>query len=337
MAEVLSQSQIDALLNGMLDNTAGGDGKSGGEAAVPEKSPEKKYRKYDFYSPKKFTKDRLKMLKGVYDTYSRITSSRVNGLLRVSSDIEVVAVEEQRYYEFSNALSDTDILTLVDVKVEGRQQDLPVLAHTTMPLMLNIFDRMLGGDGTVEDDASGQYTDIEIGLYRSIMEHFVSSMADAWANYLDLSFDIQKVETNPSFMQNIGLDETIIIIVMNIEMDGANGQLNICMPGDILTNVFIAFDKISGSSKGKKNAERVPDEIFGNLKTSALEVVAELSETEVLLSDVYNLHVGDVINLNKHKDSDIVLYIENEPWFKGKLGVQNKNMAVKISGICERN
>ena len=56
MAEVLSQSQIDALLNaarsGEMDLSA---------SAGKNKT---KYRKYDFYSPRKFTKDRLKMVNG---------------------------------------------------------------------------------------------------------------------------------------------------------------------------------------------------------------------------------------------------------------------------------
>ena len=60
MAEVLSQSQIDALLNaarsGEMDLTASAENKS-----------EKKYRKYDFNSPRKFTKDRLKMISGIFE------------------------------------------------------------------------------------------------------------------------------------------------------------------------------------------------------------------------------------------------------------------------------
>ena len=37
--------------------------RSGGEEAkAEEKKPEKKYRKYDFTTPRKFTKDRIKML-----------------------------------------------------------------------------------------------------------------------------------------------------------------------------------------------------------------------------------------------------------------------------------
>ena len=65
MAEVLSQSQIDALLNaarsGEMDL-----------AASAEKTTEKKYRKYDFYSPRKFTKDRMKMISGIFENYTRV-------------------------------------------------------------------------------------------------------------------------------------------------------------------------------------------------------------------------------------------------------------------------
>ena len=113
MAEVLSQSQIDALLNAARN----------GEmdlAAKAESSSEKKYRKYDFYSPRKFTKDRLKMLSGIFENYTRIINSRINGLLHTTCEIDVESVEEQRYYEFSNALLEGDVLSLAGVELEGQ-------------------------------------------------------------------------------------------------------------------------------------------------------------------------------------------------------------------------
>ena len=76
MSEVLSQSQIDALLSSM---------RSGDNAEQAEdKQPEKKYRKYDFTTPRKFTKDRIKMLNGLYDNYSRVIGSRLNARLRAN-------------------------------------------------------------------------------------------------------------------------------------------------------------------------------------------------------------------------------------------------------------
>ena len=121
MAEVLSQSQIDALLNAARSGEM--------ELSHPEQDAEKKYRKYDFYSPRKFTKDRLKMISGVFENYTRIINSRINGLLHATCEITVESVEEQRYYEFSNALSDGDVLTLADVDVDGQRQteESPVL------------------------------------------------------------------------------------------------------------------------------------------------------------------------------------------------------------------
>ena len=114
MAEVLSQSQIDALLSaarsGEMDLSASS-----------EKKAEKKYRKYDFYSPRKFTKDRLKMISGVFENYTRIINSRINGLLHTTCEIAVESVEEQRYYEFSNALSEGDVLTLADTAAYWRE------------------------------------------------------------------------------------------------------------------------------------------------------------------------------------------------------------------------
>ena len=53
MADVLSQSQIDALLNSMQNADSGG----APETEEPKK-PEKEYKKYDFFSPKKYTKDK---------------------------------------------------------------------------------------------------------------------------------------------------------------------------------------------------------------------------------------------------------------------------------------
>ena len=292
MAEALSQSQIDALLSSMANG--------GFEEEKKETTPEKKYRKYDFYSPKKFTKDKLKILSNIYENYARLLNARINGLLRMNSQVEVVNVEEQRYYEFSNALRENDMLTLVDVHLPNEAEE------------------------------------IELALYRDITSHFIRIMKDGWVNYLDdVSFEIQKVERNGNMMQTVGMDETIAIVVLDITVGKVTGQMNICIPETILSVVFNLIDNRNSNVGKKGSIEDTAEEIMECIKSSTLEIKAELGQAQVNLNDIYNLHVGDVINLNKPKDSEIYLYIEDQPWFKGKLGVQNKNMAVKISGVYE--
>lgn len=328
MAEVLSQSQIDALLSAARS----GEMKLGQE----EQSTEKKYRKYDFYSPRKFTKDRLKMICGVFENYTRIINSRINGLLHTTCEIAVESVEEQRYYEFSNALSDGDVLTLADVEMDGQTQseEAPMLLHFSTALMLNMMDRLMGGEGDGSDAIPSGYTftTMELKLYENIVKDFISVMGSSWENYLDLNFKYRRVESNPTLVQLIGLDETVVIIGINLRFPNASGRMNICLPGTMLTTIFakIAAMNQVGRGSGEDNSQ----EILGILRDSDLEITAELGRTNVTLQDIYHLNVGDVIDLGHSTQEPIHLYIGGQPWFSGKLGTQGGNMAVKIAETC---
>lgn len=324
MAEVLSQSQIDALLNAA---------RSGGSLGNKEEDdPEKKYRKYDFYSPRKFTKDRLKMLNGVFENYTRILSSRVNGLLHAACEVEVESVEEQRYYEFSNALSEGDVLAQADVFMEEEQQneDSPVLFHFSNPLVLSMMDRLMGGGGDIDPKFPARYhfTDLELRLYENIVSDLVGILGTSWENYIPLTFQYYRTETNPTLVQLIGLDETVVIIGINLKFSNCSGRMSVCLPAGVLNNIFtkIAGLNQSGRGAGEDNHEQIMD----ILRESDLEIRAELGRTVLKLQDIYYLNVGDVIDLNHSKDDPIHLYVGNQMWFGGKMGLQNHNVAVKI-------
>lgn len=280
MAEVLSQSQIDALLNaarsGEMDL-----------AASAEKTTEKKYRKYDFYSPRKFTKDRMKMISGIFENYTRVINSRINGLLHTTCEISVESVEEQRYYEFSNALTEGDVLVLADVQFAHNQQaeEQPVLLHFSTSLMLSMMDRLMGGEGDVDPalPAGYNFTDLELKLYESIVKDLISVLGGSWENYIDLSFGVRRMETNPTLVQLIGLDETVVIIGINIQFSNCSGQMNFCLPGSMLSAIFarIAAANQAGRGAGEDNSE----EILDILRDSELEISAELGRTELRLQD----------------------------------------------------
>ena len=325
MAEVLSQSQIDALLSaarsGEMDLSASA-----------EKKAEKKYRKYDFKSPRKFTKDRLKMLSSVFENYTRVINSRINGLLHTTCEITVESVEEQRYYEFSNALSEGDVLALADVELEGEghPEEPPMLLHFTTSLMLSMMDRLMGGEGDLDPRLPDGYTftDLELRLYESIVKDLVSVLGGSWENYIDLSFRVHRMETNPTLVQIIGLDETVVIIGISMKFSNSSGQMNICLPGSVLANIFTRI--AAANQAGRGSGEDCSGEILDILRDSELEISAELGRTELQLRDIYFLDVGDVIDLGHPTEEPVYLYIGGKPWFSGKMGIQNNNMAVKI-------
>lgn len=324
MAEVLSQSQIDALLNSM---------KGGGAAPAREEAPEKKYRKYDFKSPRKFTKDRLKMLRGIFDNYSRILNTRINGLLHATCEVEVESVEEQRYYEFSNALQDGAVLTVANLNMEGdRDEEEPMLMLLTTTVMVSMMDRLLGGNGNVEEVPDDyEYTDLDLCLYENLTQEFVRCMGESWNNYIRLDFDFERVETNPTLVHLIGLDETVVMVDLKLKFPNCDGGLSIVLPGTMLTNIFTRISQENPTRRAV--GENRADDIMDQLRDSSLDVVAELGRTTLRLRDIYGLNVGDVIDLGQKKDSPVFLRIGGRKWFDGMMGVSEKHLAVKIKQV----
>lgn len=322
MAEVLSQSQIDALLSAARS----------GEA-LPSQEEDKaagKYRKYDFKSPRKFTKDRLKILDSIFENYARNINSRINGLMHASCEIKVESAEEQRYYEFSNALTEGDVLTLAYLKYREKTENTPVLLHVSKTLMLSMIDRMLGGEGDIDEDLDPEYnfTDLELKIYEGVMSYLVECMGESWGNYIDLDFDFGRVEPNPTMVQPLGLEEIVVIMDLMIKFSNCDGHMSVCLPGMMLTNLF---GELSRMNSGRQNQdEKSYKEIFESLQETDIELIAEMCRTQLKFSDLYYLNVGDVIDLKRPKDSPVYLNIGGKRWFDGVMGIHNKNMAVKI-------
>ena len=280
MAEVLSQSQIDALLNAARSGELDVD-------KPAEKSEEKKYRKYDFYSPRKFTKDRLKMLNSIFESYARVINSRINALLHATCEIDVDSVEEQRYYEFSNALTESDVVALAEIDQEKLQGDDPILVHMDTPVVLSMLDRLMGGEGDPDPILSSDYnlTDLELNMYDDLIRDMISILGGSWENYISLKFEYTRTEVNPTLVQLIGYDETVVIVGLNIKFPNCTGRMSLCLPGEMLTNVF---SEISKSNSRHTTGEDKSEEIFDTLRESELEIVAELARTRILLSDLYH-------------------------------------------------
>lgn len=327
MAEILSQEQIDALLHAVQS----------GEKDInepTEEQSEKKYRKYDFSSPRKFTKDRIKMLSGIFETYSRIVNSRLNARLRANCEISVESIEEQRYYEFSNALTEGDVLALIDVAVKGKAADTPAMLYLSTTTALSMMDRMMGGDGAVNEASTSDYsyTDLELRLYEDLVKDMISVMGSSWENYIPVQFSYSKTDVNPTLSQIIGLDEIVIIVDMKMQFTNVSGRMSICLPGEMLANLFAEISRENPIRKA--TVENKSDEIFDSLRDSSLEIVSLLGDAQLSLNDIYHLNVGDVIDLGRPKESPVYLDIGGYHWFTGRIGTHKKNMAVRIDEIC---
>lgn len=323
MPEALSQSQIDELLSRMRS----------GEPAQIVVEPEEKIKEYDFSSPKKFTKDQLKSLHSLYENYARILSSYFTSILRSACEVSISQIEEQRYYEFNNALPDNALIGIVSFSPVDKPFD-----ENTMMLELStafgflLIDRLMGGSDTLHAP-DRDYSEIEISLLRMVMSSITKYLQDVWTSFFPLSAQLQNVETNGRFIQAFSPQDIVVIITFDIDDEFYRGSANICMPTENLEELIAGFTtkynhSVRQQDEDKERAKR--QQILSSIKESEITLEAHLDDCVMSLGEISQLQVNDVISLNKKISEDISVKVEGIPFFRARLGELNAQKALKI-------
>ncbi|MGN1090425.1 MAG: flagellar motor switch protein FliM [Huintestinicola sp.] len=330
MADVLSQKQIDELLNSF--NTQGAKAFE----EIEENNSDKKIKSYDFKTPKKFTKEQLKVIDNIFENYARVLSSYLTGLMRIYCRVEVMQTEEQRYYEFNNALPDYVMMALVNMGIHDEDVlETNCILQLSNPITFTMIDRLMGGNGAFTE-VNRDFTEIELSLMSGVMERMAQALKSSWSQYIDLDPMMAALETNSRVMQSIPPDEVIILVTLEIEIKDVKNIMAFCIPAMNLESIMSKFgDRWARTSKRqepKKDQER-RSAILGALSDSDIDVRAVLCDTKVDLYDILTLQVNDVIPLNAPISGNIELKIGGNVWYDGKLGVANNKKAVKIDNI----
>lgn len=330
MADILTQAQIDEMLNRV----------SSGEAAVETEVKEtSKVKEYDFRAPKKFTKEQIKTLDGIFEAYSRLVSLYFTSILRLYCRVSLMNIEEQRYYEYNNALPDYVIMGIVDFDIDDEDiSETNIVIQLSNNVTFTMIDRLLGGKGTAEDTTS-DFTDIEINIMRTILTNMTKHLKEPWATYVEVNPTLQKIETNSRVAQQFGYDDTVIIVMLEIEMHDMKSLISLCIPALSLDAIMKKFSIRYAKSTTKKldvhKEQEKRDTIMSGLKDTTMDITALLGEVKLDMHEVLNLRVNDIIPLNKNINSDIQLNIGDQTWFNGKLGTLNNKKAVKINNVLQ--
>jgi len=330
MADVLSQSQIDELLNSFSSQGT----KAFDE--IEEHVNDKKIKNYDFKMPKKFTKEQLKIIDGIFENYGRVLSSYLTGLMRTYCKVEVIQIEEQRYYEFNNALPDYVMMSMINLGINDDDiLDTICIMQLSNQVSVAMMDRLLGGRGTYTE-LNRDFTEIEIGLMTNVLTKMTALLKEPWGQYIDINPVLTAVETNSRVMQSIPPDEVIILIMLELEIKDVKNNMSICIPAVNMESIMTKFGgrwaRTAKRQDPKKEKER-QGTILESIKDSQLKIDAVLCETQVDLFDILTLQVDDIIPLNVPIDSNVNVKIGDNLWFDCKMGIRNNKKAIKIDNI----
>jgi flagellar motor switch protein FliM len=325
LADVLSQSEIDALLlainTGDLDMDSPQEIRTVGEA-----------RPYDFRTANRFSREQIRTLALVYENFSRLYSTYLSGTLRSMCEINVVGVEELKYHEFANALPTSVLLSVISMPpLVG-----PTLMEVSPGLAYAMISRLLGGSGGEDSEISRSFTEIELVLFERISRQFVGLFDEAWEKVIGVKASLDRLETSAQFAQIVAMGETVAVVTMNARIGDTEGLINCCLPHLALEpiakqlNTKMLFQ--AGGESFRKVAP-VKDDIRQRIQNTPLPLTAVFNKTAATVSEVLGLRVGDVLQLEHKVGEPLTVRVGHLEKFRVAIGSQDKRYAVMVSDL----
>jgi len=323
LSEVLSQSEIDALLNAL--NTGELDVKGIEE----EKKVERKIKSYDFKIPNKFAKDQLRTLQMIHENFSRLLQTYLSGFLRSLVQIEVESVDQLTYYEFSNSMPNPSTLGIVDfLPLKGS-----VLIEISQGISFTMIERVLGGTGDTFERTRG-FTEIELTLIEKVFAQILNYLKDPWKNVIDLKPKLTKIETNTQFAQIISPNETIALITLSLNIGSIEGMMHICIPHLVIEPIISKLStRFWFSGISKDITESSIKNIEKRIETTILPISVILGNCNLTVKDIINLQKGDVVLLNNSVNDQMQILVGNKLKYYGVPGVKKNKIAVKVTKV----
>lgn len=327
MSDVLDQSEIDALLNAVADGDISGEeaGAQSDAAAAKEKKVE--IRTYDFKRPERVSKDQMRALEGLHESFSRNLGVALSGYLRTIIEVKIRSVEQLTYAEFTYSLPTPTSFSLLSVAPLDGQMCLEVSPLIIYP----IIDRMLGGSNAELYIPQRPLTQIEQRLANRIIERALEALTEAWENVVEIDFKVQQNESNPQLVQIVPPNEVVVVISFEIKMGSRAGSMSLCIPFNVIEPVI--HNLTSQSWLSFKRSSTVKDQteaLQENIGEAKLKMRAYLAETTLKVDELLNMEIGDIIKTKKEVTDDLILQIEGKNKFTGKIGQFRTHKALRL-------
>jgi len=321
--EVLSQSEIDKLLSALSDGSVTADDVKADES-------QKKVKTYDFKRPDKFSKDQIRTLYMLHESFARLLNTYLSTHLRTMVNVEVASVEQLTYQEFVQSLANPSVISILAVPpLKGN-----IIMEVNTEIAFAFIDRVFGGEGRV-GIKTRVLTEIEEAVMKRFVDTSMKNFREAWANVADFYPTLEATESNPQFTQIVPPSDMVVIITIQMKLGDVEGMMNICIPylvlEPIMPKLTTTFWVASTVSKDDN-----PDQVAilqKKLERTKVPFVVEMGRMNITIREFLTLGFGDVLQLDTSVKDELPCLVGQRKKFYCRPGTSGKKMAVQVTRI----
>ena len=340
--QVLSQSEVDALLAavsegevGASDSGAGNGGVSapGPAAAVSNKLVEKVVVSYDLTSQDRIIRGRLPQLEVIYEKFMRSFRVSLSSALRKIASLTLASTDFLKFGEFVNTLPMPTCMSVLRFNNLRGSALMVIESKLAYALVDNFFG---GADRPYLKVEGKEFTQIELSIVRKVVDLAIEELEAAWETVEPIGCSFVRIEVNPQFVGIVPPTDVVIASTFDVELEHANGTITVVIPyatiEPIKQKLSTGF-QIESDQTDKKLWTAI---IRNQLLDTDLNMQVNLGETEIQLSDLMDLKVGDVIPLNQDATGELDLVVEGVTKFKCYSGIHHGTVAVQVTEVVDK-
>ncbi len=324
MSQVLSQKEVDALLNAVI----GGEVETQKSAAAPE---DEGVVTYDLTSQDKIIRGRMPTLDIVYERFIRAFRMNLSQQLRKMATLNIAATDTMKFGEFVNTLPLPSCMSVIRFETL-RGSGIVVLESK---LAYSLIESFLGGTDRPYTKIEGkEFTPIELSIVRKVVVSALEDLEKAWAPVTPMKINFVRTETNPQFVGIVPPSDIVIVTTFSVELENSSGTLSIVIPFSTLEPIRQKL--ISGFQQEVVETDHYwINMMIRHLEETGLNLVVELGSNEMSPRQILDLKVGDVIPLRTDATAELPVLVEGVARFRGLFGSSRGSQAVQITEVVE--
>ncbi|MDP0499624.1 MAG: FliM/FliN family flagellar motor switch protein [Verrucomicrobiota bacterium JB022] len=280
---------------------------------------------FDFSNPVFMTEGEMRQVRIRHEQFVHHLSARLSMFLRMDVGLKMAKLFTTQYQNHTNSISSPTHISLFKLE----QFNGVGIVDINPRLAMTMVDRLLGGPG---HSVRGEryLTDLEVVLIEDVVEVILKEWCAQWEDIYELNSSIIGNENNGRFLQTSPRDTILLVVVIEAVMGDCTETLEIALPYYTMQPVLKKLQDETKKFSTLNTTEKTQHwwKTYDHIK---VPISAEWSGFECSVRDLLMLRPGDVVMMPEGILDKTLLRMNNTVPYRGKVGVQDGQVAVQVT------
>jgi flagellar motor switch protein FliM len=312
---VLSPQQMHDVLRNLRD-------------AQPDDDPSKRAQAYDFRRPDRIAKDQLRAIQLLHENFARSLASSLSAYLRAYVAVNLIAVEQLSFMEFSQCLPSPSCLVSLGLRpYEGN-----AVLELNPGLVFPIIEMLLGGGTRTALKINREITEIEQSVLDGMFRITLQDLKTAWHPVTPLEFTIEAHETEPQLLRILAPNEAVVAVSLEVKIGENSGMMNIGIPSIVVKMLRNKFDQ-QWSIRKSESTENEQARVLRLVGQAQMRLDGRLNGPTMRVEDLMDIQNDDVLTFDYPVGRLVDLTVNGKLKYRGRVVGSGRKRAFEIEEV----